>query len=925
MATHKSYNESLFNQFKAYFEDQIEDINPSLQKSTIISLEKYQEMVLGKNDTELTALDKKLDKTLSNNYRRRSSKFISTHDKQLQDSLMKIGVLSEEKEDILIIRKMPVVTQEQFDKIEKEYTFRDNNNILKNLYDYLNTVNCNYRNPLCHNSVGGINPLTYFIEVAFHMSNRNKKDMKEKYNILEKYMINYREINTDGNCFYRAVMFRYIEILILTENIPIFQRFIYDIIESFNSEEIKKRRIIGNNDVKPDLTFQILLLILNILKQKKIKEAHQFFVKCISTCKKFDYCLILYFRYVLYKYIKQNENKLYSKNFPLKIGNLLPQQFENEKGEFLYDSFYENYLLKFFTDAEKIIIYLTPYVLGIELNVIVYDMVEEIMQKFVWEGESDIKSKDVITLLNKKNHYVIVYNDYDNKTYNNIFEFYMSNIKSVILNKSLAPISTNYESDDKISLIEPINKENNNKNDINNIQKKENENKKPEINMNKIENKNEKNINEIPDNKINNEIKNNNDKDKNNINRNISNNTNNINPNQNIRQNDKINPNPNNNNKGIDLPKLERKNNLNIKDTNYFGVGGEKKNKKINFNKDNNEISNINNIKNNIDNNEIQDYPEKKNQKINIDNNLNNPKEIKPSTQIKINKMNAEPDDVQINEKKKKTKTEINKINNAETPTQDENARIINIKKTTNKKNKEKKSNKNILCEICKSNPRPNEDFPCCKNCFKNELSKQYYDLIQDNKDPIQNIYFRLKNKNYNLENVIKLFNASFKDSKLDYQILLENIKNNKCMLCTLKNTISLPCGCNNCKYCQHIGIYFKECELNSSFICPNKIKYNRNQMFKLGIILHKLEGWNSEVKCIIKYFDGRLEKYCCHCGQNLNEAKFAIKVYDSNKEGDANKFLSKINHYFCKECIKKVSKEFKCQICHMGHSLKME
>ena len=207
------------------------------------------------------------------------------------------------------------------------------------------------------------------------MNFKKIKEIKEKYNLLSKYINNYREINGDGNCFYRAIMFRYIEILILTANIPVFQQFIFDIIESFKSEEMQNRRLIRNNDIKPELTFQILFLIINILKQKNIKEAHQLFVKCISTCKKFDYCLILYLRYIIYKYIKKNENKLYTKSFPLKIGNLLPQQFENEKGKFLFNSFYEDYLLKFFTDAEKIIIYIVLFVLGIQLNVVFYDIV----------------------------------------------------------------------------------------------------------------------------------------------------------------------------------------------------------------------------------------------------------------------------------------------------------------------------------------------------------------------------------------------------------------------------------------------------------------------------------------------------------------------------------------------------------------------
>ena len=487
MSNHKSHNEETINQFKDYFETSTEDMNPTFQKSTILVSEKFHEMILGDKDLELTALDIKLNKS----FKRKSSKFLNEiKDQNLSNSLKKIGVLSEPNENVLIVRKMPKITNDQYDKLEKEYIYKDNKNIIKNLYDYLTNVNCYFRNPNCLNSVSGINPLTYLVEVSFHMNFKKIKEIKEKYNLLSKYINNYREINGDGNCFYRAIMFRYIEILILTANIPVFQQFIFDIIESFKSEEMQKRRLIKNNDIKPELTFQILFLIINILKQKNIKEAHQLFVKCISTCKKFDYCIILYLRYIIYKYIKKNENKLYTKSFPLKIGNLLPQQFENEKGEFLFNSFYEDYLLKFFTDAEKIIIYIVPFVLGIQLNVVVYDIVDdEIIQKFLWEGESDIKSKDVITLLNNKNHYSLVYTEFDNNEYQTYFEFYKTNIKSVVLEKSIAPNMLNYEMDDKSSLNEGLNEINNyngdNKirnmaienNNINNIQKHENKSK----------------------------------------------------------------------------------------------------------------------------------------------------------------------------------------------------------------------------------------------------------------------------------------------------------------------------------------------------------------------------------------------------------------------------------------------------------------
>ncbi len=42
--------------------------------------------------------------------------------------------------------------------------------------------------------------------------------------------------------------------------------------------------------------------------------------------------MIFYFRYLLFEFLEENKNKSYSSDFPVKIGNLLPEQYETEKG-----------------------------------------------------------------------------------------------------------------------------------------------------------------------------------------------------------------------------------------------------------------------------------------------------------------------------------------------------------------------------------------------------------------------------------------------------------------------------------------------------------------------------------------------------------------------------------------------------------------
>ena len=99
------------------------------------------------------------------------------------------------------------------------------------------------------------------------------------------------------------------------------------------------------------------------------------------------------------------------------------------------------------------------------------------------------------------------------------------------------------------------------------------------------------------------------------------------------------------------------------------------------------------------------------------------------------------------------------------------------------------------------------------------------------------------------------------------------------------------------------MAVFFNDYELKTSFLCPNKVKYDREKMFKLGKLLFKFKEFKIESSSVIKYFQIRLLKNCCFCGVNFG--------------GN----LSTIKHYFCGECLKRIQhKEFKCKICQVYH-----
>ena len=93
----------------------------------------------------------------------------------------------------------------------------------------------------------------------------------------------------------------------------------------------------------PEANVEILLVIYTAMKANDVSTAYKLFVKALLSSNSFDYGLILYYRYMLMQFIKRNEKKLYLKDFAIKIGNLLPIEYETDNGDFLFDNFYKNY------------------------------------------------------------------------------------------------------------------------------------------------------------------------------------------------------------------------------------------------------------------------------------------------------------------------------------------------------------------------------------------------------------------------------------------------------------------------------------------------------------------------------------------------------------------------------------------------------
>ena len=316
------------------------------------------------------------------------------------------GITDDKKVDRISVRHWLEISNDEFEEFKKSII---DETALENFYKEIDKEIYNFKTSNCGFSVGGIksnNSCTGYSQKPL-IKNNNQRIFIDKY----------RKIYGDGNCFYRAVMFRYLEILVLNNKIEILQNFVYDVYNSFNSKELKSR--IKNSKVNTKNTIILLIQIIYLLKKKDIISAHKILIKSFGLYQSFDHSIIYYFRYILYDYIKNNENKKYKGQFPMR--SLLPRDYEGK--EFAFVDFYRNELLELYSFAESIIIYVTPNVLGIYLNVINFNYrKEEYQERFDLDGQKGLNLTDEITVVLKDFHYQIIYTENDIKKIYQIYQ-----------------------------------------------------------------------------------------------------------------------------------------------------------------------------------------------------------------------------------------------------------------------------------------------------------------------------------------------------------------------------------------------------------------------------------------------------------------------------------------------------------------------
>ena len=903
-----------------------------------------------KNTNIETVLDQKINKEIKKEGTiSRVSTFLQSKEINLLENSLNISIVDptqinkneNKKNEYLSVRDISSYDINEYEDIRKK--------VLNNLH-YISAVLIQkqglYNIYHVNKPVGPLLPLTTLIESAYGYKPENQNLMQEKYQRLKDYICNYRTIYGDGNCYYRAVMFRYIELLIIHKKSDFLKLLIIDIYKSFENEEVKKRLFFGKQAINPQLIVQVMIIIMELIENNEIIKAHQIFYKALLYSKHFDLSLILYFRFILYDYIKKNENKYYLENFPVLIGNLLPSIYEKD-GVFDFNSFYTNYLLKQFVTAEKIIIYLTPFVLGINLDVILFDDNEDtILKHFQFVGKDLLKIKQPIYVIHKIGHYENVFNYQDNKDFNDIYSFYRNDMANrfikldpklfdlytKIKNLKINQINENQKNENNQLTLDQTKQKNQLYNNINNY-KINNQN-----NNNNIKNANINNyINNIPKNNItdneNNTIPNNNIP-KNNItnnenntipNNNINNKNNNMNENindQNINKNNNITNivtnNINNIDNNIEYRKNENINQLNNETmhNNYFDrkpkthVIKLRGNQNIeNYNIPNSERGKLNNIIN-----DFQSHNNTQNQN-NLHKNINN-----------TYRNNY------INELDYKYKGNIynqynQRINN--------NINYINL--NNNELNNNYQTNKCVKCSsIFKEQNKTLRNI--CKKCIFQDIliqSKPYYvnylqlmrskinntTLDDLNNSFINSIIININGHNFNIYQILEeyIFNTNQELNKL-LQYLIKYLKNTTCLYCfnNIKNTnFMIPCGCNFCSR-EDLGYHFRciiTSKLTYNFKCFCAFEYKPKHILELCCFLNSNKIYDNNLH-FINHLESIFRTICCKCGTNgdNNNKLYPISVNDN--------FPCNFIHLICTFCIdlSNSTKMTECIICNKKH-----
>ena len=218
----------------------------------------------------------------------------------------------------------------------------------------------------------------------------------------------YRSSYNDGDSFYRAFMFGYIEQCILDNNIYSIKKLLYDIYS--NKLTFDNR----NYEVNYLEVFSVLDIIIFKMEKDSTAEIVQFFNRTYCMLDNLNKSLIKYMKIKIASFLKQHHNSINLKYFI--DNNAISKVYVNTTTNKFNDvnTFINEHITVMETEPEPFILYLIPFVFpGIELTIIPDGEAKEqflVYQRYIPDN-SKLTDKCDIILLYSNAAYNLIYSD----------------------------------------------------------------------------------------------------------------------------------------------------------------------------------------------------------------------------------------------------------------------------------------------------------------------------------------------------------------------------------------------------------------------------------------------------------------------------------------------------------------------------------
>ena len=340
----------------------------------------------------------------------------------------------------LVAREWDYLSDDKIFEIESKLETIINRIDKRNVQNIINKINSksfedyfkDYKITENKYKISCLSSLNFLVEYTYYFRD-NIEDLKQTdLKELESYIYKFRGIKGDGDCFYRGLIFSIMENSILTNNIMQMKELLILYCEKMNKNNklVNEKEYLSkikqmNIEIVPNFIYLIITQM-----ETDISKAYRVLLMAFLFFEDFDFSIIFFTRYLFYEYISSNEDKIYSTEYQLEIGCLLPDDYVVDKGdknEYFFENFYSLMLMNPKTFAEKIVLYVAPYVFDINMNVLVYDygtnIIPSNIQQKVFSSDNNSKSKIDVNLLFRKSHYDIYYTKKyyeENKKYLNI-------------------------------------------------------------------------------------------------------------------------------------------------------------------------------------------------------------------------------------------------------------------------------------------------------------------------------------------------------------------------------------------------------------------------------------------------------------------------------------------------------------------------